>query len=273
MAAKYRKIDPRLWNDERFRSLTSQEKLVDIYLLTAQVNRIGLFVFSPAMAAEALGIKQPEFDRVLDRVLDTLKWPYDRKQRVLFFPTWWKYNPCESRLTMKGYIDDLHDIPQTPLLTAFASNSRYLKDDVAQVIAEGMPYPMRYPMAYQEQEQEQEQELEQEQDGVPPPQTAKPEMQERFVSMWNSTTGVCVIRKLTDSRRDKLRLRMKDPEWDWLAALKKFPLKCFDDGSWVPTFDWFVRPDTVVQILEGKYDWKKNRTPTSGAPAVVEGIA
>ena len=52
--ARYRKIDPRTWKDEKFRGLSSEEQLIVFYVLTAQSNRIGLFNFSPAMAAEDL---------------------------------------------------------------------------------------------------------------------------------------------------------------------------------------------------------------------------
>lgn len=27
-----------------------------------------------------------------------------------------------------------------------------------------------------------------------------------------------------------------------------------NDRGWVASFDWFIRPDTVVKIMEGKYD-------------------
>lgn len=42
--------------------------------------------------------------------------------------------------------------------------------------------------------------------------------------------------------------------------MDKFPLRCFNGTGtgWVPHFDWFLRPDTVNGILEGKYDWNPN---------------
>lgn len=50
MAQKYRKIDPRIWRDEKFRRLTAVQKLVAVYCLTAQANRCGIFAFSTAFA-------------------------------------------------------------------------------------------------------------------------------------------------------------------------------------------------------------------------------
>lgn len=87
---------------------------------------------------------------------------------------------------------------------------------------------------------------------------------------WNSTPGVVQIRSITKSREQHLAARLKEPAWPWEEALAKFPLKCFasDPGGWQPTFDWFIRPDTVTAILEGKYDWTKKENQ-NGKPATL----
>lgn len=90
-----------------------------------------------------------------------------------------------------------------------------------------------------------------------------------ILGAWNSTSGVVHLRKLTEKRSKALRARLADRDWDWQAALAKFPLACFADGKWLPTFDWFVRPDTVLGILEGKYDWSKDAgTPSRRSEAM-----
>jgi len=170
MAAKFRKIDPRIWNDERFCGLTATEKLVALYLLASpQVNRIGIFAFSPAMGAESTGIPHKEFERVLGRVCHTLKWHFDKASKVMYFPTWWKYNPCNSDTTMKGFLEDIHDVPQSVLLQQFKSNERYLSGLALKAFREGMPEGMGMGIGDQEQEQEQEKEQEQEQKKEAPP--------------------------------------------------------------------------------------------------------
>ena len=82
-----------------------------------------------------------------------------------------------------------------------------------------------------------------------------------FVAAWNATRGVRKSAKpnLTPSRRRSFRARARDPTWDWRAALAKFPLPCpngHPDG-WLPDLDWFLRPDSVLKIIEGKYDWTR----------------
>jgi hypothetical protein len=80
-----------------------------------------------------------------------------------------------------------------------------------------------------------------------------------FVSAWNGTTGVIRCRDVSPSRRKAIKTRLRFPAWDWKAALGKFPLKVTtgDPNAWKPDIDWFLKPDSVTKILEGKYDWEK----------------
>lgn len=153
MAAKYRKIDPRIWTDESFVELDSIEKLVALNAITGQSNRCGFFQFSFAKAAEECGLDSDSYARAMGKVCDTLDWKYDRSRRVLYIPTWWKYNPPENPKHLEGCLKDLADVPDTLLLQGFASNMTFLPD----VCHEGFKIAMGIAMANQEQKQEREQ--------------------------------------------------------------------------------------------------------------------
>jgi len=84
-----------------------------------------------------------------------------------------------------------------------------------------------------------------------------------FVHEWNLTPGVVLCRKVTPNRVRSFVTRNRDPTWDWRSALGKFPLKCFGEDDWKPDVDWFLRPDSVLKILEGKYDWSKSNGGSS----------
>jgi hypothetical protein len=152
--ARYRKIDPRLWRDERVRRLNQLEKLIVIYCLTAQSNRVGIFNFSPAMAAEDLEISHQTFEKGFEKVCESLLWSYDKPSRVLYIPTWFKYNTPENPNVLIGCLNDLHELPKTPLLQLFRDNTRYLPKTFHQTFAEGCPKPS----LNQEQEKKQKQE-------------------------------------------------------------------------------------------------------------------
>ena len=92
-----------------------------------------------------------------------------------------------------------------------------------------------------------------------------------FVDAWNSTEGVrkSLSKRLTKKRRTSFRARLREPGWDWQAALKKFPLPCTrgDPDPWIPDLDWFLKPDSVLKILEGKYDFRKRTNGQFGGLA------
>lgn len=128
MAAKFKKIDPRVWDDESFAELNPGQKLVALYVVTAQSNRCGLFRYSHALAIEQTGIQSDSYQRAFGKVIDTLRWRYDERRRVMLLPTWWKYNAPENPKHLIGCLADLHDVPQTELLKEFWNNDKYLPD-------------------------------------------------------------------------------------------------------------------------------------------------
>jgi len=62
------------------------------------------------------------------------------------------------------------------------------------------------------------------------------------------------------SRLKTLKVRAKDKEWlkEYQEALERIQRCPFllgnSDGGWKADIDWFLRPDSVGKILEGKYD-------------------
>jgi hypothetical protein len=92
-----------------------------------------------------------------------------------------------------------------------------------------------------------------------------------FVAACKQAEGMRPVRgkTLTEKRRGQLNARLGSPDWDWKAALEKFPLQAFRDGAgWQPNMEWFLRPDTVTSILEGKYDF----TRSNGKPDRLDGV-
>jgi hypothetical protein len=170
MAAKYRKIDPRIWNDEGFRELSAEEQRIALYCLTSQqCNRVGLFVFSPAHASEDLGTLPPTFAERFGNVCQTLHWRFDPGARVLYMPTWWKYNRPDNPNQFQACLEDLHDLPATPLLTEFYANSQFLTNEMAKRLANVAPnVPGNVTPNHPPQEQEQEQEQEHTSPSPPP---------------------------------------------------------------------------------------------------------
>ena len=77
---------------------------------------------------------------------------------------------------------------------------------------------------------------------------------------WNLIPGVSRCKVVTANRKRAIAARMKDKFWreNWRAAMQKVARSPFcrgsNDRSWIADIDWFLRPDTVVRLLEGAYD-------------------
>lgn len=78
--------------------------------------------------------------------------------------------------------------------------------------------------------------------------------------VWNGIDGVTHARQLTANRRTAMRNRLSDHVWaeSWRQGAAKVAASDFCKGQnssgWRADIDWFLRPDTLTKILEGKYD-------------------
>lgn len=154
------------------RTLDPLDKLIALYIFTAQSNRIGIFNFSPAEAEEDMQTRPPtrpptpvpqRFFERLRHVVSTLNLGWDNDKRVLYLPTWWRYNRPDNPHHLQACLNDLDELPQTPLIIEFLTNYRYLPDTFAEKLRERKetyPYtcPHTSPPLELELEQEQEQE-------------------------------------------------------------------------------------------------------------------
>ncbi len=92
-----------------------------------------------------------------------------------------------------------------------------------------------------------------------------------IVAAFNETFGL--NGRLTDARRTQLRARWRDEHWrdNWMVALARAGPSAFcrgaNDRGWVIDLEFFLRPDTVTKILEGKYDNRRSGTVATHSEA------
>lgn len=98
--------------------------------------------------------------------------------------------------------------------------------------------------------------------------------QREFVDLWNNTRGVHKLQSFSKKRAQAFQNRLGETidGVPWFETLKdalqrKFPLQCTsaDPHSWLPDVDWILKPDSLLKIMEGKYDFKPNsgKTPAT----------
>ena len=150
---RYRKLYARLWRHPGFAELSDGEKILALYLLTGpQTNRLGLYCLSVATAAEDLGTLPGTLTKRLVKVCLTFKWLFDSRARVLYVPSWFKWNPPENVNVMKGSLKDLNEIPPCGLVDAFARNHEALPQTLHETFIEGLRQRLPKGMPTQEQE-------------------------------------------------------------------------------------------------------------------------
>lgn len=147
-----------VWNDPDFRRLGPLEQRLALYVLTSdQGNRVGCFKFSVGKAAEDLDTVSDTVSGMLDTVCDTLKWKWDTVFKVLFLPSWWKWNPPANMSALKGALVDLYEVPESPLKSEFARNVKFLKGDFADTVCHTVSDTVAHQEHLQEHEHLQEQ--------------------------------------------------------------------------------------------------------------------
>lgn len=73
-------------------------------------------MLSIATAAEDLKSQPETLKRRLLNVCVTFGWQYDADARVIYIPSWWRWNPRENENVLKGNLKDLNDIPSRGLV-------------------------------------------------------------------------------------------------------------------------------------------------------------
>ena len=111
-----------------------------------------------------------------------------------------------------------------------------------------------------ESESEQEKESEKEFLTEPEGSVCRTKDVRRIQEVWNSLGLHQLVKILPDSKRGEL-LRARIREYGTEAVLEAIEkvrnspfLKGQNNRSWVITFDWFVKPNNFVKVLEGNYD-------------------
>jgi hypothetical protein len=139
-AGRYRRLFPRIWRHPGFRHLPETSQRLALYVLAGpQTNRCGLFCFSMATAAEDLGVSVHALRKRLAEVQATFDWCFDPDARVLYIPSWWRWNPPENMNVLLGALKDLGDVPPCRLVAAFAENIETLPPTFHQTFRERCP--------------------------------------------------------------------------------------------------------------------------------------
>jgi uncharacterized phage protein (TIGR02220 family) len=99
---KFRKIDPRIWNDEKFRLFSDDEKLGFLFVLThPHLTALGAMRSTLEGLAAELGWQAGRLRRALERPIQTSMIEYDPDAAFVSLPKFLKYNEPEGPNSVK----------------------------------------------------------------------------------------------------------------------------------------------------------------------------
>lgn len=157
--ARYRKVDPRIWNDAKFRKLNDQGKLTFFFLLThPHMTAIGAMRASlPGLASE-IGWSEKAFREAFGDASQKGMALHEEGASLVWLPNFIRYNPPESPNVVKAWVNALELLPECSLLNRVIAESVAFASTLNKGFAEALPEAFTKAMPIQEQEQEQEQE-------------------------------------------------------------------------------------------------------------------
>jgi hypothetical protein len=157
--SRYRKVDPRIWNDEKFRSLTNKGKLVFFMLLThPAMTALGAMRGTTSGLAEELGWPVEAFREAFADVLNQDMVEHDPKACLIALPNFVRYNRPESPNVVKAWVSSLDLLPECELKQSVVHRAESVIQGMQRGFQEAFAEAFDKPMPYQEQEQEQKKE-------------------------------------------------------------------------------------------------------------------
>ena len=291
--SKYRKVDPRIWNDAKFTSLDDGAKLVFFMLLThPSMTALGAMRATLSGLAEELGWEAEAFREAFAKVCAKGMAEHDKKACLVALPNFLRYNPPESPNVIKAWVAALDLLPECELKTRVVARSKDFAEGLSKGFAEALPDVFAKGMPYQEQEQEQEQEKEAPTVLVAASASTDDDLcpkcpYQKLSDAWRENTQSLPLPKpvaeWNDSRRTTIRARWKE-KWklgkyadeasglaywgrlfafveasDFLAGrAKPSPGR---ERAFVADIDWIFNSTNLQKIIEGKYANEREAVP------------
>lgn len=211
MAVRYRKVDPRIWNDAKFRKLSDRSKLLFFMLLThPNMTALGAMRATVAGLAEELGWEVEDFREAFHEVLAEGMAKHDPRACLLALPNFLRYNPPESPNVVKAWVSAIDLLPECELKTLVIQRAEAFAKGMSEAFFKALPEAFAKGMPYQEQE------LEQEVGGEPPttPGADAPVGE-------GAKTARTKTPKQEPSTAEPLPDWMPTAEWDAFVAMRK----------------------------------------------------
>lgn len=293
--ARYRKVDPRIWNDAKFSSFPERGKLLFFYVLThPNMTMVGMLRATPEGLFSELGLSEADCEAGWQAVCRAGVVQV-AKQGLIRLPNFLKYNAPESPSVVKSWPSCFDLLPECDLLNeAKRDIENYLiqkgkswidayrgttKQPNGQKGRQPAKQSAMQSGRHQEQEQEQDKEEVKEKPQCRKADAIRPSpLVEKIVAVYEETTKgrLSQIQAMTDKRKravkkfvDFYRKQVNAvDEAAFLSAVREYFRRAVrssfltgqNDRGWKADFDFLMNENKALALLEGKYDDKKTET-------------
>lgn len=167
--SRYRKVDVRIWNDEKFATLSDRGKLAFLFVLT-HPNLTALGAMRATNAGMAAELKWPEeaFREGFGEVLSKGIAKQDEQASFVWLVNFLRYNRPESPNVVKAWVGAIDLIPECQLKVAMLQRTAEFASGLGEAFMKALPkafleaLPKGMPNQKQKQKQKQEHQQEQE---------------------------------------------------------------------------------------------------------------
>lgn len=155
--SRYRKIDPRVWNDLKFRELSDNGKLVFFMLLThPSMTALGAMRATlPGLAAE-MGWPAKAFREAFREASSKGMAEHDEMACLVALPKFLKYNQPESPNVVKAWAGSIDMLPECSLKALVLQRAQGFAEGITEAFGKAFLEALAKAMPNQEQEQKQE---------------------------------------------------------------------------------------------------------------------
>lgn len=114
---RYQKIEVKIWNDEKFVTLTDDAKLLFLYLLTCpHSNALGVYVLKLGYIGEDLNWERGRGFEALSKLLQEGLIAYDKACSLVFVRNYLNYNKVSNENQFKNVREIFFSLPKSELL-------------------------------------------------------------------------------------------------------------------------------------------------------------
>lgn len=157
--ARYRKIDTRTWNDQKFNELSDDAKLIFFLLMThPYLTPLGAMRATIAGLASELGWSIEKFTQGFDECISKGMVKSDNAASFISLPNFLKYNKPESPNVVQSWQQYLDLLPECSLKNDLIQTIENFVSSLSSPFQEALPKVFSKAIANQEQEQKHKQE-------------------------------------------------------------------------------------------------------------------